>query len=155
MTRADFTTWGRNIFPEPNRSPTMFIPSMSGPSITWIGRSYFVRASSVSSTIQSTMPFTRGVREALLDRSLAPFQLVSLGLRRRLHSRGELDQALARVGAPVEHDVLDALAKIGRDLLVDAELAGVHDPHGHAGADRVIQEYGVDRLAHRVVAAEG
>ena len=38
ITRADFTTCGRNILPEPNRSPTTFIPSISGPSITSIGR---------------------------------------------------------------------------------------------------------------------
>ena len=34
MTRADFTTWGRNILPEPNKSPTTFMPSINGPSIT-------------------------------------------------------------------------------------------------------------------------
>ncbi len=39
MTRALLTTWGRNILPAPNRSPTTFIPSISGPSMTWIGRS--------------------------------------------------------------------------------------------------------------------
>ena len=38
MTRALLTTWGRNILPAPNRSPTTFIPSISGPSITSIGR---------------------------------------------------------------------------------------------------------------------
>ncbi|MDT4835182.1 hypothetical protein FQZ97_688380 [compost metagenome] len=38
ITRADFTTCGRNILPWPNRSPTMFMPSMSGPSITCSGR---------------------------------------------------------------------------------------------------------------------
>lgn len=30
-------TCGRNIFPAPKRSPTTFMPSISGPSITWIG----------------------------------------------------------------------------------------------------------------------
>ena len=33
ITRADFTTWGRNILPAPNRSPTTRMPSMSGPSM--------------------------------------------------------------------------------------------------------------------------
>ena len=51
ITRALFTTCGRNIFPAPNRSPTTFIPSISGPSITSIGRSARRRASSVSSTM--------------------------------------------------------------------------------------------------------
>ena len=39
MTRALLTTWGRNILPAPNRSPTTFMPAISGPSMTWIGRS--------------------------------------------------------------------------------------------------------------------
>src|SRR5665647_2144945 len=28
ITRADLTTWGRNIFPAPNRSPTTFMPQV-------------------------------------------------------------------------------------------------------------------------------
>ena len=62
ITRADFTTCGRNILPWPNRSPTMFMPSISGPSITLIGRppaaSIAARASSVSSTMKLVMPCT-------------------------------------------------------------------------------------------------
>ena len=42
ITRALFTTWGRNIFPLPNRSPTTFIPAISGPSITSSGLSIFL-----------------------------------------------------------------------------------------------------------------
>ncbi len=38
ITRALFTTCGRNILPAPNRSPTTFMPSISGPSMTSIGR---------------------------------------------------------------------------------------------------------------------
>ena len=59
ITRALFTTWGRNIRPDPNRSPTMFMPAISGPSITSSGRVAACRASSVSSTIQASMPSTR------------------------------------------------------------------------------------------------
>ena len=50
ITRADFTTWGRNILPAPNRSPTIFMPSISGPSMTSRGRANCCRASSVSSS---------------------------------------------------------------------------------------------------------
>ena len=39
ITRALFTTWGRNILPAPNKSPTAFMPSISGPSITCMGLS--------------------------------------------------------------------------------------------------------------------
>ena len=41
------------------------------------------------------------------------------------------------------------------DVLVDDQLAGVHDPHVHARLDGVEEEGRVDRLAHRVVAPEG
>src|SRR6478735_658342 len=62
MTRADFTTCGRNILPAPNRSPTMFMPSMSGPSMTCSGRpplaSTFWYISSVSATMWSVRPCT-------------------------------------------------------------------------------------------------
>ena len=34
ITRADLTTCGKNILPWPNKSPTIFIPSMRGPSMT-------------------------------------------------------------------------------------------------------------------------
>ena len=33
ITRADFTTCGRNILPAPNKSPTTVMPSISGPSM--------------------------------------------------------------------------------------------------------------------------
>jgi len=59
ITRALRTTWGRNIRPEPNRSPTTFIPCMSGPSMTCNGRPYFRRASSVSASMKSVMPLMR------------------------------------------------------------------------------------------------
>ncbi len=59
MTRADFTTCGRNILPSPKRSPTIDMPSMSGPSITFKGRPYCSRASSVSESMNSVMPLKR------------------------------------------------------------------------------------------------
>ena len=59
ITRADFTTCGRNILPEPNRSPTTFMPAISGPSITSSGRAEAAwRASSVSASTKSVMPLT-------------------------------------------------------------------------------------------------
>ena len=67
---------------------------------------------------------------------------------------GEGDEALGRVGAAVEEHVLDALQQIGRDLLIDAEHAGVDDRHVEAGVDRMVQKRGMHRFAHRVVAAE-
>mmetsp|Transcript_19103 Transcript_19103/g.62695 ORF Transcript_19103/g.62695 Transcript_19103/m.62695 type:complete len:218 (+) Transcript_19103:1568-2221(+) len=62
MTRADLMTWGRNILPAPNRSPTTFMPAMSGPSMTSRGvpPAFLMsrRISSVSSLTNSEMPLT-------------------------------------------------------------------------------------------------
>ena len=58
MTRADFTTCGRNILPDPNRSPTTFMPAISGPSITSSGLLAALRAASVSASMYSLMPCT-------------------------------------------------------------------------------------------------
>ena len=62
---------------------------------------------------------------------------------------GELDQPLGRVGPAVEQHVLDALEQVLGDLLVDLELAGVDDAHVEAGADGVVEEGRVHRLADR------
>ena len=67
---------------------------------------------------------------------------------------GDLDEPLGRVGAAVEEHVLDALEQLRLDVLVDGELAGVDDAHVEPGADRVVEERRVHRLADRVVAAE-
>ena len=56
ITLADFITWGRNIFPAPNRSPTLFMPSIRGPSITSSGLSASNLASSTSSIIYVSTP---------------------------------------------------------------------------------------------------
>ncbi len=61
ITRALFTTCGKNIFPLPKRSPTTFIPVIKFPSITSIGFSAFCLASSMSSKINSSIPFTNAL----------------------------------------------------------------------------------------------
>jgi len=58
ITRADLITCGRNILPAPNRSPTTDMPDMRGPSITFRGAAIDARASSVSCSMKSGMPFT-------------------------------------------------------------------------------------------------
>ena len=56
MTRADFTTWGKNILPLPKYSPTMFIPAISGPSMMANGDGYFCMASLMSSAMCVGIP---------------------------------------------------------------------------------------------------
>ena len=156
ITRALLTTWGRNIRPAPKRSPTTFIPAISGPSMTSSGRAAAWRASSVSSSMNASIPATR----AWVSRS-------STGRSRQARSSagrsmplspgvplGELEQPLGRVRAAVEDDVLDALAELRLDLVVDRQRAGVDDRHVEPGPDRVVQEDRVDRLADPVDAAE-
>ena len=59
MVRAVFTTCGKNIFPAPNNSPTLFIPSISGPSIISTALGYSLTASAKSSSKWSPMPFIK------------------------------------------------------------------------------------------------
>ena len=94
------------------------------------------------------------VGEALLHRALAPFQIFNLCLGAGLHRLGHLHQFLARLGIAVQHHVFHRVAQVFGNLFVHAELPGVDDAHRHAGFDGVVQEHGVDRFAHRVVAAE-
>ena len=94
------------------------------------------------------------VREPLLDGCLAPGE-VELALGRLARDRPrEGDEPVGRVGPPVVEHVLDPFEQVGRDVLVDDELARVDDAHVEPGADRVVEEGGVHRLADDVVAAE-
>ena len=54
----------------------------------------------------------------------------------------------------VQDDIFDSSAQLGFDLVIDAELTGIDDAHGHAGLDGVIQKDRVNGFAHRIVAAE-
>ena len=58
ITLADLTTWGKNIFPSPNRSPTLVIPFINGPSIILRALGYLLIASFKSSSIYSVIPLT-------------------------------------------------------------------------------------------------
>mmetsp|Transcript_7788 Transcript_7788/g.24434 ORF Transcript_7788/g.24434 Transcript_7788/m.24434 type:complete len:220 (-) Transcript_7788:2439-3098(-) len=96
ITLADLITCGKNIFPAPNKSPTTFMPSMSGPSM--ISRQDAnepdVRHSSVSAMQNSSIPCTRAYSRRLPTFSfLQAFPLsfffaappAAWPLRRRLH----------------------------------------------------------------------
>ena len=67
---------------------------------------------------------------------------------------GDGEKSLGGVGTAVEDDVLDGVAEVEGDVLIDAELPGVDDAHVHAGARGVVEEDGVDGLADGVVATE-
>ena len=56
IVRAVFTTCGKNIFPAPNSSPTVFIPFISGPSMTFTALPYTRMASDKSVSRFSDIP---------------------------------------------------------------------------------------------------
>ena len=62
ITRADLTTWGRNILPAPKRSPTTRMPAIRGPSMTSSGFPRSRSASSVSASTCEASPFTSAWR---------------------------------------------------------------------------------------------
>ena len=93
--------------------------------------------------------------QALAHRQLPPGE-VFLALTRAavLVVHGDLEQALRGIRPAIEDHVLDALAQVFRNVVVNGELAGVHDAEVHARLDRVVQEHRVHGLAHGLVAAE-
>src|SRR5215213_3438017 len=97
------------------------------------------------------------VLEPPIDRPAPPFLILLVYLRvvpiAILLCQGE--QPLGRVGAAIEDNVFDGLPQIFVYLVVDRELACVHDAHGQAGLDSVVQEDGVNGLPHGVVTPEG
>ena len=98
------------------------------------------------------------MRQALLDRSLAPGEVLLLSLRAAavaLELRRRFEQPVGRIRAAVEDHILAQLTQLRIDVVVERELPGVDDPHVHAGADGVVEEHRVHRLTHRLVAAEG
>ncbi len=94
------------------------------------------------------------MRKPLADRGLAPREVdLSLG-RSAGHGPGAIDEPLGRVRPAVEEHALDPLEQVGLDVLVHRELAGVDDPHVEPGADGVVEERRVHRLADGVVPAK-
>ncbi len=99
--------------------------------------------------------FDQGLDQPLFDGARAPGKfLFRRFLALRFDGFGEFHQPLGGVRAPVQQHVLNPLQQFRRDFFVDRQLAGVDDAHVQAGADRVVQECGMDRLADRVVAAK-
>jgi len=98
------------------------------------------------------------VAQAFGDGRFAPGHVAAVAATGALATAGllgDLEHALGRICSPVEDQVLGALPERRIDGLVDRERARVDDAHVHAGADCVVKEDGVDRLANDVVAAEG
>ena len=136
----------------PKRSPTIFMPSISGPSITVQGaRRNCCRASSVSLLDEVDDRRARvHARSAFLARC-ASRQVPGPVVKRARPppftvARRTSTSALGGVGPPVEDDVLDMFQQVRRDVLdTRLKLAGVHyAPCPGPRLDGVVEERGVD-----------
>ena len=95
------------------------------------------------------------MRQPLGDRRLAPREIGFLLLGAFAFEAGSrIEQTLRAIRASIQNDVFDQLTQVGRDVVVDGELARVDDAHVHTSRDGVVEENGVHRLAHRLVAAK-
>src|SRR5215208_6222075 len=96
------------------------------------------------------------VLEPLLDRPAPPFSLLLVRYRVATVAvplrQGK--QAFGRVGTAIQDNVLDGLAQVFFNLVVDGELARVHYAHCQACLNGVVEEVCVGCVQHRVVAPE-
>ena len=99
-------------------------------------------------------PINQRMDEPFADGASAPRGFLFLFLDLAFNPGRKSDQSISRVGPPVKQDILNMGQQIGRNPVINRELARVHDRHIEARADGVIEERRVHRLAHGVVAAK-
>ena len=99
-------------------------------------------------------PLDERVTQPLLDRAFAPGVGDFLRLALFLDRLGKTDKSLGGIGSAIQQNVLDTLEQVGRNFLVHFEHSRVDDAHVQPGANRVVKERRVHRLAHAVVAAK-
>ena len=68
---------------------------------------------------------------------------------------GHLQQAVGRIIATIQDYILNALAELSVDIVINVQLAGIHNPHIHARTDRMEEENRVHGPTHRLIATEG
>ncbi len=97
------------------------------------------------------------VLQPLFDGKLAPGKILHLRLffTRAAETLRHVKQPLRRVVAAVQHHIFAGLAQFRIDVVVNRKLPGIDDAHIHADLDGVVEEHGMHRLTHRLIAAEG
>ena len=156
ITRALFTTCGRNILPGAKQ---IAHHAHAGHERAFDhverARDFLARFLGVRVDVIDDA-FDERVRETLLDRRAAPrfilrpttfpfaFTVSAKSTSRSVASARRLKSTSST-----------QLAQLRLDLLVNRELPGIDDPHVEPGLDGVIEKRGVHRFAHGVVAAEG
>ena len=100
--------------------------------------------------------FDESMGYPLADRKRSPLGNRRVnGSFRAVEPFSDLQQSLGGILAAVQDHVFDPVPQLRIDRVVGHQRAGVDDAHVQAGLDGVEQEHRVDRLADRVVAAEG
>ena len=92
--------------------------------------------------------------EAFFNAGFAPFvldHLSSVFLRYRL---SKFDEALGRIGPPIQQYVFDQFEQLFWDFRVNPQQSGIHDSHIQSRLDRMIQKRAVHRFPDEVVATE-
>ena len=125
MTRALFTTWGRNISSGSEEiAHHVHSAASAGPrSPRWAGCSLAAGLLGVlDDEVRDSL--NEGVGQPLLDRCLPPGEILSRRWAGRLRTvSATAEQSFGRVGAAVEHDIFDPLAQLRRDVVVDRRVA--------------------------------
>ena len=158
ITRADFTTCGKNILPAPNKSPTTFMPAISGPSMTASGLPYFCRASSVSCFDVIHDALHERVLEAFLNGAFAPLLFCATdeadAKNLLFDDSANLISRSVASGRRFSRTSSTQFQQILGNLVIHRKLPGVDDAHVQPGTNGVKKKRAVHRLAHHIVAAE-
>ena len=101
--------------------------------------------------------FHQRVFEALFHVPGAPLR--HLGIRRVVGFTAaiflcQLQQSFGAIVTTVEDHIFNSIAQLGGQVVVNSQLSGVDDPHVHAVANGVVEEYRVNGFTYRVVATE-
>ena len=138
ITSADCSTNGRISSPAPNLSPTSFIAGRSTSFSVGTAPIFSTRASIQSSTpsfLRRRMWKCSASSGSMPAVGSAGFLLGRLALRLEV-----LDEALRRVLAAVEDEVVGELALSSRDLRVGRDVLRVDHREVESGLDAVVQE---------------
>jgi hypothetical protein len=155
ITRADFTTCGRNIFPSPNSSRHSRhqhpIDHLNGRTV------FFIGLQRIRLDVRRH-PLHQPMYHPLLDRPFAPGVVrrdataAARGLGRMRLGPGR--QPLRRIRPPVQHHILAQNQQFRFDIVIDPQHRRIDDPHLHSRPRGVVEKDRVHRLPHRVVAPE-
>ena len=154
MTRALFTTCGRNILPGSEQIANHAHPGHERAfddierTLRFLPRFFRVRVDVIDN------PFDERVREPFLHRAISPCFIFDCDFAGGFDCFGKFNETLRCVIATIEQHILHALAQRRLDLFVNGELTRVDDSHVEPGANRVIQKRRVHRFAHGVVSAK-